>query len=192
MKVNIVSPQPADANKITKELVYSNDAQDPSRLVTAPMGLAGVTDALFPARVAYKRSSTEIKNGRRRILVEDTVPLYLKYDELAAIPDETTMSYVKIHTVLELPFTTPVQPGTSLTNLARLTALRSALMLHAQSLLPNLVTTGADNTGITGVKLGALTGTEDEYVNSPFVRGTHGLAPFGDSQELGLADSTVE
>lgn len=190
MKVNIVSPQTGDVNKITKQLTYSRDASDPNRLITAPMGLLN-TDTLLPARTAFKRSSTEVKNGRRRILVEDAVPLYLVYDEIAVSPNEASLAMVKIHTVLELPFVSPLQPGSTVTNQARLSAVNTALRLHAMSLLPNLVTTGAGNVGATGIDVG-MDGTSDEFVNSPFVRGSHSLSPFGDDQELGLADSTVE
>lgn len=191
LTVHIVSPTQADANKVTIPLVYQPEEGSNGRLVTVPMGVNGVTDSLFPCRVAYKRSSSEVKNGRRRILVEDTVPVYTEADELSSTPVEASRRDIKIHTVIELPWTTPVEPGTTMTKVMRLAGLRSALQLHAMSLLPGLVTTGAANVEATGVAVN-ITGTESEFANSPIVRGSFGMAPFGDGQVLGSEDTTVE
>lgn len=199
MKVHIVSPQTADAAKITKPITYQREGSDGTRLVAVPMGLTGVEDMLFPCRVAYKRGTSEVKNGRRRILLEDTVPVYLEYaigstGELT-VPVEASRANVKIHSVIEIPWTAPIVPGTSRGNLARNRALATALKIHAMNLIPNLGTTvtGTVNTTTNdGTGAVVVTGAEDEYINSPVVRGTYGLEPFGQDVELGLEDTTVE
>lgn len=190
LKVHIVSPDQADDNKVTIPLVYRPEEGSSNRLVTVPMGVNTI-GRLLPCRVAYKRGSTEVKNGRRRILVEDTVPVYMEYDEAAQKPIETSRRDIKIHTVVELPWTSPVEPGDSECMYLRLAGLRTALQLHAMSLLPKLVTTGSANVNATGVSI-TVAGTEAEFQNSPIVRGSFGIAPFGEDQELGTEDLTAE
>lgn len=193
MKVNIVSPVTGDAGKITKVITFQRDGSDASRLIAVPMGLANLEN-LFPARVARMRSNVEVKNGRKRILVETSIPYYSQYTQnlttMAYEPVTSSLVMAKVHSVLELPFTDPVIPGGDAAAVSRQIALHTLLRLHAMNFIPSLATTGAALANQTGTC--SATGLDSEYINSPFVRGSFGLNPLGDEVELGTEDTTVE
>lgn len=180
---------PDGVGKITVPIAYEREGSDGKRLVAVPMSISQITDIL-PNSIAFKRGETEIKSNRRRVLLEDGIPCAILLDELtgAHIGAE---GLAKIHTVIELPWTGPILTDTSANSVHRRKVLDTLVRLHVASLFPKLETTGATNAVLTGLEEGVAI-TDFEHKNSPLIRATYNLNPYGDNQELGLADTVAE
>lgn len=181
----------SNEGKVTAALAYEREGADGKRLVAAPMSVANIS-GILPDNVAFKRGEREVKGTNRlRVLLEDQVPCPMAYDSV-----EGTYvgphGYVKCHTVFELPFTQALETGSSnQLIIAQRIALDSLIRIHVASLMPRLVTTGSANAKMTGFET-AVALSDAVHVDSPLIRAMHGLQPYGESQVLGTADSTVE
>lgn len=182
--------QTINDGKVTAPITYERDGSEGKRFVAAPLSIPSIK-ALLPDNTAFKRGETEVKGDRRRILLEDGIPVPLAFDAITGEP-VGKHGMVKVHTVYEIPWTGPIISGSSdALSQAQCAALDTLTRIHAANLLPRLVGTGAANAKLTGFEPGVAI-SDGVYKDSPVIRAMYGLAPFGDAQVLGTEDTTVE
>lgn len=188
LTVHMRQPAPG-AGKITVPITFEREGSDGKRFVAAPLSVTNIGE-IFQDNTALKRGETEVKGERRRILLEDAIPCPITFDATSGIA-VGKHGMVKMHSVIEIPWTTPIGTGNDPLTIVQRKTIDSLIRLHVASLLPRLVVTGTIGAVLTGFE-SAVTLDDPEYVNSPIVRATYGLSPYSENQELGSQDATVE
>jgi len=185
LTINTMSGDPTISYS-TVEFKYEPE-QGGKRLLTVPASVDQIT-SLLPEVAAFKRGDSEVKNGRRRVLLEDATAVRDVDEDTGAPIGEPKL--IKIHTVYELPWTGSIN-SSSTTDVIRRRALSTLTRLHVASLMPTFNGVGAteEDTQLFGteVAMGATTASS----NSPIMRAMAGLAPYGDGQVLGAVVEVV-